>query len=479
MTELATRSPDAAMAPLGEDATIAATIAAFAAGLRYSDVPEDVREQAKLLILDCIGIALASGTYDFAKRAKAAVGRLVGGGAAGTGAVIGERNRLPMRDAILLNGLLIHGLDYDDTHPGGIVHASASAFPTALGVAEDHGQSGRDVLLGYVLGMEVTTRLGMAADGGFHQVGFHPTGLIGAFGAAVLAARLQGLPASAIALAQGFVGSQAAGSLEFLETGAWTKRLHPGWAGVCGTTAAAFAAEGYEAPPRIYEGRFGLYRSHLGEDAEVHLDRCTDGLGERWETMAVAVKPYPACHFTHAFADAVIAVCGEHGVTPSDVERVHCLIGEGAISTVCEPAARKRNPGSSYDAQFSLPYVVSAALHRGGFTLDELSDDALTDPDILSLAQRVTYEADPESGFPELFSGEVHVHMHDGRVLRHREQVNRGAGTRPLSADDIRGKFLTNAGRALAPERAERVMAATLALDGFDDAREFGKVLCA
>lgn len=476
MTELITPAELRPSAPTPPNRTIAEAFADFASGLRYEDIPDEVRERAKLLILDCIGIALASGTYDFAKRADAAVRRL-SGALVGGSTVIGRPGSLSLRDAVYLNGILVHGLDYDDTHPEGVIHASASAFPTSLGIAEDRALSGRDLLLGYLIGMEVSTRVGMAPKGGFHQVGFHPTGLVGAFGAAVLAARLNDLPAGAITLAQGFVGSLAAGSLEFLETGAWTKRMHPGWAGVCGITSAAFAAEGYETPPEIYEGRFGLYKSHLGVDAEVDLSRCTDGLGSRWETLAVAVKPFPACHFTHAFADAILAIRSEHGLEPSDVESIHCLIGEGEIKTVFEPLEKKRNPRSAYDAQFSVPYVVSAALHRNGFTLDELEADALTDPDILSTAQRVTYESDPDSGFPALFSGEVRVRTTDGRDLIHREQINRGADTRPLSADDITDKFLTNAQKAVTPERAERIVAATLALDAQESVADYAQVL--
>lgn len=459
-----------------ENRTIAEQIAAFAADLRFDDIPSDVREQAKLLILDCIGIALASGTYDFSKRAEAAAHRLAGTSDGGS-TVIGRPGSLPMRDAILLNGILVHGLDFDDTHPGGVIHASTSSFPTALGIAENRGLTGRDLLLGYLLGMEVSTRIGMAPSGGFHQVGFHPTGVVGAFGSSVVAARLLDLPAPAIAAAQGFVGSLASGSMEFLETGAWTKRMHPGWAGVCGTTAAAFAAEGYETPPRIYEGRFGLYKSHLGADADVDLSLCVDGLGARWETTAVAVKPFPACHFTHAFADAALAVRAEHGIEASDVESVHCLIAEGEIQTVCEPADKKRSPRSAYDAQFSVPYVVSAALHRNRFTLDELEADALSDPDILSLAQRVSYESDPTSGFPSLFSGEVRVRTKDGRELVHREQVNRGAGERPLTAEDIITKFHANAARSVTAERAERIVDETLHLDAHESVVDFARLL--
>jgi 2-methylcitrate dehydratase PrpD len=456
--------------------TIAERLGRFAAELRYEHLPSEVVERAKLLILDGVGVALASGTFDFAHRALAAASDLAGA-QRGPATVLGQRLRLPLRDAAHVNGLLIHGLDYDDTHPAGIVHATASAFPTALAVAEADRLPGRELLTGYVLGLEVAARLGAAARGGFHQTGFHPTGLVGAFAAAVAASRLRQRPAAAIAAAQGFVGSLAAGSLEFLATGAWTKRSHPGWAAVCGLTAAAYAAHGYESPPAIYEGRFGLYASHLGADHGADLAACTAALGERWETLEVAVKPYPACHFTHAFADAALALREGHGLRPDDIARVTCRIAQGEVGTVCEPADAKRRPRSAYDAAFSLPYIVAAALVRGRFGLEELADEALTDPTVLAVADRTGWEADPGSGFPQVYSGEVVVVTTDGRTLRHREQVNRGAAQRALTAGDILSKFSANAALALAPLRAERVAEVILALDAADDVRALAPTL--
>lgn len=459
-----------------ETYTIAQQFASFAAGLRFDDVPEHVREQAKLLMLDCIGIALASGTYGFAKSSEAAVRRLAGD-AKGDVTVIGRPYTLPLRDAALINGILVHGLDFDDTHPGGVIHSSASAFPTAFTVAENRGRSGAEMILAYVLGMEVATRIASAANGGFHANGFHPTGVVGAFGSTIVASKLNNLPASAIALAQGFAGSTAAGAAEFLGTGAWTKRAHPGWASVCGITSAAMGAEGYETPLTIYEGRFGLFNNYIDKEHAVDLSMCTDGLGERWETMAVAVKPFPACHFTHAFADSALELVKQHGISANDVDSVHCLIASGEVPSVCEPADTKVRPANAYDAQFSVPYVVSAALHRNRFTLNELEDEALNDTQILDLAGRVTYEEDPNSGFPTYFSGEIRVKTKDGRELVHREQVNRGAGDRPLSADDIINKFIGNAERALPATRVEQIVDASLQLDTVGNVKDFAALL--
>lgn len=452
------------------DATIAERLGRFAAGLRHDDVPPEVRRRASLLALDAIGVGLASGTFDFARKAHDAIDRLTAD-AIGDATVIGSSRQLPPRDAMHLNGILIHGLDYDDTHPAGVIHASASVLPTALGLAEVRALPGRELLTAYIIGLEVAARLGTAARGAFHRVGFHPTGLLGAFAASIVAGRLLGLDASRIAGAQGFVGSSAAGSLEFLETGAWTKRSHPGWAAVCGWTAAAFAAADFDSPPNVYEGRFGLYASHLQGAADVDLSACTDTLGERWETLRVAVKPYPACHFTHAFIDAALALRERHGLRTDDIAGVTCRISAGEIGTVCEPVDNKRRPRSAYDAAFSLPYVVAAALVRGRFTLDELDAATRADSEVQALTDRIDHQPDPDSGFPETFSGEVVIRTRDGQELRHREQVNRGAADRPLSPDEIRSKFTGNATRAVRRIHADRIANAILELDRADDAR--------
>src|SRR6202521_840681 len=448
---------------------IAEDLARFVGGFSADSIPATVVARAKHLILDAVGIALASTTYDFAHRAMTAIAGLAGTGDA---AVIGMPARLPMRAAALLNGILIHGLDSDDTHTGGVIHATSSLLPTALAVGARQRSSGRDLLAAYVLGVEAAARLGAVAKGAFHQVGFHPTGLIGAFACALAAGRLMGLGEKQLVMAQGITLSAASGSLEFVEDGAWNKRFHPGWAATSGITAAALAQQGFVGARRAYEGRFGLYASHLQNHFDpADLALATAGLGETWELLQVAVKPYPACHFVHACIDAAIALVREHGLEPQQVERVRALVPAEVVKTVCEPVANKRRPANSYDAQFSIPYVVAAALRRGRFTLDELEGEALADPAILALADRVDYEIDPAASFPRHYSGEVVVTTRDGRSLRHREQINRGNGERPLGESAIIEKFRRNAARAASPERVRGVEELVLALDGQADVR--------
>jgi len=455
-------------------ATLAEQLAAFAARLRPEDIPAEVRARACHLMLDATGIACASTRYEFAQRTLSAAREL----GEGDSDVIGMTAKLSLRDAILLNGVLVHGLDYDDTHGRGVIHATASCFPTALAVAAKLDASGADLLCAYVVGMELATRIASVAKGGFHQVGFHPTGLVGAFACAVIAGKLQGQTAAQLAMAQGIALSTASGSLEFLEDGAWTKRMHPGWAGVAGVTAATLARHGFIGPNATYEGRFGLFNSHLGERAAAcDYSLATAGLGEVWEVTQVAVKPLPACHFTHACADAAILL-HRQGVPLDRIRSISALVPKETVGIVCEPVASKRRPKNSYEAQFSIPYAVASGLLRGRFGLVEQEGAALTEPAVLALADKVEYGVDAASGFPRHYSGEVIVTLEDGRVLRHREAINRGSADRPLSNSEIVAKFSENALTTQSPQRVDALLDAVLNLE-LHSARACSRALAA
>lgn len=190
-------------------------------------------------------------------------------------------------------------------------------------------------------------------------------------------------------------------------------------------------AAGWEAPPEVYEGRFGLYAAHVPDGHEVDPAAAARGLGEEWELLRVAIKPFPAYHFTHAFADATLSLVTQNSLMACDIAEVLCLVPEQIVPVVCEPAETKLTLRSDYDAKFSLPYIVGTMVTRRQFTLAELEPEALADPSSLAVATRVRYELDPTSTFPKHFCGEVIITTTDGRELRHRESVNRGADERP------------------------------------------------
>jgi len=434
-------------------------LAVFTATLRIEHIPEPVQARAAHHVLDAVGIAHASSRYEFAHRTLTA---LRGLGGEGQVPLFGLPSRLPPRDAAMLNGLLCHGLDFDDTHLGGVIHPTAAIFPAVFAAAIHAGASGEEMLLAYIAGVEASARLAATAAGAFHAVGFHPTGVVNAFGAALAAGRVFGLTERELVHAQGIALSMASGSLEFLEDGAWTKRLHPGWAAQAGITAACLAQQGFTGASAPYAGRFGFYNAYLGHRAAgLDLSRATAGLGTLWELAETSIKPFPACHFTHALIDAALVL--RPGVAPDEIASIQALVPHQVIPVVCEPAASKQRPANAYDAQFSIPYLVAAAWLRGRMTLAELEPEPLADPSILALAARVGYAADPDSPFPRTYSGELVVTLRDGRTLRHREEVNRGAPDRPLTNADIVSKYRGNAATALSPGAAARIEAAVLA----------------
>jgi 2-methylcitrate dehydratase PrpD len=255
--------------------------------------------------------------------------------------------------------------------------------------------------------------------------------------------------------------------------------MHPGWAAQSGITAAALGREGFVGPTRAYEGRFGVFNSYLqGGLEDERWGRATAGLGSIWETTAIAVKPLPACHFTHACADAAMILARQHQFKIDDIVRIKALVPGEVVKTVCEPVANKRRPANAYDAQFSIPYLVAASLIRGRFTLAELEPEALNDETILRVCDLVDYEVDPRSTFPRHYTGDVQISLRDGRVLMHREAMNRGCADRPLSNAEIIEKFTGNARMRLSARQASEVQEAVLGLDRAADVRPVIDRIC-
>jgi 2-methylcitrate dehydratase PrpD len=425
-------------------------LASFAHDLRWEDLPSNVKAHVKLLVLDVFGLCLAAVGDDFA-RAVLAVAEEMGG--TPESRPIGLDLRLPAPSAALVNGTLTHGHDFDDSHAGSIIHTSSSVVPSALAVGESRNASGEEVLAAVAAGLEVNARLGMAAGDGFHKRGWHPTSVCGALAASQVAGKLMGLDAGTLAQAMGIVGSMASGIREaYLGGGTWTKRLHPGWAAHAGILAARLASRGFTGPAQVLEGRFGLYNAMLGPGAW-NADAAVADLGSDWQIRNIGFKPYPCGVVIHPFLDGLRALMTEHALSADDLETIHCLIAPGALDTVCEPADEKLRPANEYQAKFSLQFCLAALALGGDVTLHTFQPAAVEDPAILTLARRVTFEADPSQPYPRQYTASLVVTTRDGRRLARAESATRGSLERPMSAREIQDKFVANARRALEPER--------------------------
>jgi 2-methylcitrate dehydratase PrpD len=370
--------------------------------------------------------------------------------------LIGSANRVAAANAVLANGTLAHGLDFDDTLEEAIVHTGCCAGVTALAVGEEVGASGQAVLESVIAGTEVMCKVGLVAPGKFHARGFHPTGLCSTFGAAAAAGKLYGLTGAQWSDAFGICGSQSSGIIEYLADGTWTKRLHPGWSAHGGVIATWLAREGFRGPATVFEGEHGFFRS-FGGAHEYDFARLSE-LGQTWETPRLTFKSYPCGSISHPYMDCALDIKKQYSLAPERVVEVVCRTAQGPVHRLWEPLADKQRPASSYGAKFSLPYSIAVILIRGRAGLEEFTDDAIRDPIVLEMAKKVRYEIDPTIDYPRHFSGHVRVKLNDGTVLEANQAHPRGGLEHPLPPDEIEAKFRANARLALPVKKIERVV---------------------
>lgn len=432
-------------------------LAAFALGLRLQDVPAEVLDKAKTHFLDVLGVALASSRFEFGAATLRGVLELGEGQQA---SAIGSGARLPAASAALVNGVLAHGLDFDDTHIGAIFHASAPALAATLAVGQSRQVRGEEALLAFLVALEIGCRLATVGAGDLHHRGFHPTGLCGTFAAAAAAGRLGQVDHGILVSALGLCGSQASGILEIGTS--WLKRLHPGWSAHSGLVAVALARGGFVGPDTVFEGSRGFYATHI-ERVPQGDALPSAGVGQHWQTLGIALKPYPCCHFIHAFIDAALELRGQFML--HDIERIECRLTPMLHPMVAEPRALRIQPQTVYQALFSVPYGVALALVRGRIDLAAFHDEPLNDPAVLALAARTHCLDDPGSDFPAHFPGEITVHLKDGRSLNCRKATSLGTPETPLSRDAVLAKFMANATRAISTQAAQQLAARVLRLE--------------
>lgn len=420
--------------------TLSEELAEFGCGLTFDRIPDDVIEKTKQLILDTVAIIVSSTRMPFGQRAIDLIGGL-GGAAQST--VFGLRHKVPAQSAALCNGILAHGQDYDDTHTEAVVHATAALFPAALAVAEQTGASGRDMLTALVVGTEAAIRIGLPVPNQFHQHGFHTTTVATVFGATLIAAKLKGFDARQAAHALGTAGSFVGGLVECVAAGVDAKRLHAGWGGQCGIIAAQFAEAGYSGPLTVFEGKFGLYKSMLGNTAP-ELSGIFKALGQSWEILNIRPKLYPCCHFLHAYLDCAKTLQTENAIAPAQIENIDCRVAQGAVNIVCEPWDKKLRPTTEYGARFSLPFAVSLMLARGRAGTDEFSATYLSDPAVQALAGKVRYKVEPRYQVKDM-PGWVQITLTNGQTYVRELPCVRGDKNNPIHDSEINDKFEANA----------------------------------
>ena len=445
--------------------TLSRQLARRSRAIAFAGIPAEVRACGRLHLLDAIGVALASaGTGVGAPYLEAA--RTLGG--AGRASVLGCWVTRDAATAALLNGGLMHGLEFDDTHTASIVHGSAVLAPAALAVAQEVDANGADLLRAYILGWEVLVRIGLAAPGTFQVRGFQVTSVGGVLVAALQAAEILQLDEDRTVAALGIALSQASGVFEFLTNGSSVKSMHPGWAAHAGVVAARLAAAGLTGPETALDGRMGLFNQFTsdGPAAVERLAASLATLGRHWHVTEAAYKFLPCCHYLHPYVEALDQL-GE--VAAGDIRAVHCLVAPGAAPIICEPWARKQAPAAGHEARWSLPIVVAARLVDGA--IGHATFDAPPSKPVRELAARVTWSPLEASAFPQRFEADMTVTFSDGRQQRCRIGDVFGGANRPAGVDHVKAKFRANAHLCLETAAAAILEKAIETIDSHPSAR--------
>jgi 2-methylcitrate dehydratase PrpD len=434
----------------------------FCEQLRYEDLPHDVIKRTKLLILDTVGIIIrARHDAESTSSLVSAIEKLEMSN--GSCQVFSDNKSYSPSAAALLNGTLAHSLDFDDTHAEASLHSSAPILAAALAAAEMNKSSGQQLITACVVGYEIQIRLGLAGGSSSHyKKGFHPTATCGIFGAAAAAGYLMGLTKEQYISAFGIALSQSAGSMQFLTDGAWTKRSHVGQAAQNGLSCAIMAAEGFKGPSKAFEGQWGYFHSYAsGGD----MEKAVDGLGKKFETLNLGVKPYPSCRYSHAAIDGIIELKNELGFSTAELDDIDIGLSETALNIIGYPLSDKQNPKSVVDGQFSMPFCAAVTVKSGGLKWDDYKNH-LNDRDTLSLCNKikVSPDKDAEECCPEYMSAKVKVVV-KGKKYEKFVKIPKGEPENFMEDSEFISKFRSLTEPYLSNERIDQLTGSMLKLD--------------
>jgi len=440
-----------------------------------NDLDEAVRDRASYLLLDYLGVAIRGALSDSSQPIQ----RFLRGREAGPAGVpvCGTALRADAPYAALALGTAAHSLELDDVVNAASLHPAVSVMSAALAAGFLGEGSGRRLLEAIVAGYEVTVKLGIALDPAAHYAqGFHPTGTCGTMGAAVAAACMLGLDEKQMTNALGIAGSQAAGSMEFLADGSFTKRLHAGWSAHAGVIAALLAAEGFTGPASIIEGKFGFLHAYSPASDS---SKVLAGWARPWEVLNTSIKPHACCRYKQGAIDCILQLARENQLGADDVERIEVAILQAGFALVAEPPEFKVNPQSVVDAQFSMPFGAAVALLNGNAFLNQYCLDNVCSEEIRALMKRVHCVRDEgiEKNFPRKWPAKVTIYTKDGRTCRCRLDHPKGDPENPLSWDEIIAKFHSLARDVFDGQRCEEIVTRVRAVEACPSVRELMNIL--
>ncbi len=448
-------------------------LAGFYAGLEYENLPPQVIDRAKYFCLDHLGVAIRGSTTPSSTAMQATV---VGLAHQGSSVIMGTPLTTSPDYAALANGTSAHSLELDDVNNDSSLHPGVPTFPAAFACSDLQKVSGRDFITAITAGYDLMIRLGRTLGPSKHYArGFHPTGTCGVFGASMVASKLLHLGEEQTTWALGIAGSQAAGSLEFLAQGAWTKKFHVGWSAHSGVLAAMLASHGFTGPTSILEGRHGFL---YGYSDDVDISKADEGLGEQFYITKVGIKPHSCCRYNQGPIDCILEIVDQHHLQPHDVDRLTVGVLQAGFEVLAAPEEQKRNPRNIVDAQFSMPFGAAVAILYRRASLDEYTAEAVLSPEVADLMAKVNCVVDPalEVDYPSKWPAWVEIKTQDGRKLRASVEYPKGDPENALSWDELKDKFRLITQPVVTAKQQEHILETVESLEELEDIRTLTKL---
>ena len=438
--------------------------------LKYEHIPAHTLERVKCCILDSLGCALAGSSTEWSRIINHYVQSQEGVREASlwTTGFVG-----PAASVVLGNGAMIHSYDFDDYHRNKI-HPGAVVIPAAFAIGEKERIDGKMLITAIVAGYETMIHISSGVNPGASRMrGFHLTGTCGTFAAAAAAGKIWGFNADAMASAFGMAGTQSAGLWAFTADGSLSKRFHPGRSAQSGIMAASLARNGFRGPTMILEAPDGGFFKATSYDFD--FSKVLQGLGEKFDTEDVVIKPYPACASLHSSVDAVLLLKKQKDINASRIKEINVYNSE-LVNVQC---------GFDYqatgvlEAQMSMKYCMARTAMDNVLSLEQFSQDKITDPKALDLAKRVHFVLDEgiNKVYPLEWPSIVEIVMVDGAKYKARVDVPRGSGERPLTWPEVQDKYRALALPVLKDKKAERVIEIIDTLEDASDLEELRQLM--
>lgn len=451
-------------------------LARFLARTTLADIPGDVITRAKHLMLDGFGCGLLSAKLDWSRRAVATLHALDGDGRA---SVWGWNVKMPPMSAALLNGTFISGFELDDYHPFGVLHSEACSLPAVLGTAEQLGAvDGKRLLEAAILGLEVGPRIGMAM-GGLQLVnrGWHCGSVYGVLSGVAGAGKIRRLDEDQFEDAIGNAATQACGLMS-AQFEAMVKRMHSGMAARSGVLAAALADAGFTGIKRVLEREFGGFAATFCGVDPFDLARLTNGLGEQWEVLRIAVKPaYSAMAGTHSAIEGALKLRAMPGFS---VDKIHEIRIGTTEAMLHHGGFKLERPATAIGAQMSHCYVVAVTLIDGTPSVPQFSPERINSDDVWNLLERIHAYQDREidsRGEDGRWGTRLIVTFTDGRTEEIEVRYPKGGAKYPLSNEEIVHKYDRLAALVMEPRHAADLKDVVLGLERCQDIGELSRLL--